>query len=545
MIVVRGTDSGSEGKTDVAGHRAVRILPALLLFLLSLAVFASTPAAADKGGRVLRVGTYKGIKGKFKSIQAAVNKARPGDWILVGPGDYHESYDQVTGPASEDGPPPAGVLITKKGLHLRGMSRKKVIVDGTLPHKGKHCSSDPAVQDFGVNTPDGPQGRNGIVVFKANHTRIDNLTVCNFLVGSSGQGNEIWWNGGDGSGQIGMGPFKGSYLSATSTYYGGDSTAAGYGIFTSNSRGSGKLFQTYASNFSDSGYYIGACQSCNQVLDHAWSEYSALGYSGTNSGGWLVVKNSEFDNNQDGFDTNSQNNDDAPSPQNGACPGNATSSITHTGSCWVFMHNYVHDNNNPDVPRVGAAGAGPVGTGMSIAGGRNNTIMKNKFVHNGSWGLMIFPFPDTDTPPPVAHCEGGIETGGPFGCLYDDWGNAAKNNTFKGNGFFGNPTNGDIGQITFTDGNPINCFSGNSLPDGTSPANLQSTNPTCGPTAPANPNLDLVTQLECNSMLFGTPCGPNDHYPRRQGVVMHKLPNKKLKNMPHPCKGVPRNPWCR
>ena len=238
-----------------------------------------------------------------------------------------------------------------------------------------------------------PQGRNGIVVFKANHTRIDNLTVCNFLVGSSGQGNEIWWNGGDGSGQIGMGPFKGSYLSATSTYYGDDETAAGYGIFTSNSRGSGKLFQTYASNFSDSGYYIGACQSCNQVLDHAWSEYSALGYSGTNSGGWLVVKNSEFDNNQDGFDTNSQNNDDAPSPQNGACPGNATSSITHTGSCWVFMHNYVHDNNNPDVPRVGAAGAGPVGTGMSIAGGRNNTIMKNKFVHNGSWGLMHLSLP--------------------------------------------------------------------------------------------------------------------------------------------------------
>ena len=394
VIAVRGTDSGTEGKTDMAQHRALRRLPALLLLSLSLAVLASTPAAAQKGGRVLRVGNYKGIKGKFKSIQAAVNKARPGDWILVGPGDYHESYDRVTGAASEDGPPPAGVLITKKGLHLRGMSRKKVIVDGTLPHKGKHCSSDPAVQNFGVNGPDGtPQGRNGIVVFKANHTRIDNLTVCNFLVGSSGQGNEIWWNGGDGSGQIGMGPFKGSYLSATSTYYGGDETAAGYGIFTSNSNGSGKLFQTYASNFSDSGYYIGACQSCNQVLDHAWSEYSALGYSGTNSGGWLVVKNSEFDNNQDGFDTNSQNNDDAPSPQNGACPGNATSSITHTGSCWVFMHNYVHDNNNPDVPRVGEAGAGPVGTGMSIAGGRNNTIMKNKFVHNGSWGLISFPSP--------------------------------------------------------------------------------------------------------------------------------------------------------
>ena len=47
---------------------------------------------------MLRVGTYKGVKGKFKSIQAAVNKARPGDWILVGPGDYHER-NQTASPA--------------------------------------------------------------------------------------------------------------------------------------------------------------------------------------------------------------------------------------------------------------------------------------------------------------------------------------------------------------------------------------------------------------------------------------------------------------
>ena len=34
------------------------------------------------------MGTYKGIAGQYKSIQAAVNAAKPGDWILVGPGDY-------------------------------------------------------------------------------------------------------------------------------------------------------------------------------------------------------------------------------------------------------------------------------------------------------------------------------------------------------------------------------------------------------------------------------------------------------------------------
>ncbi len=32
--------------------------------------------------------------------------------------------------------------------------------------------------------------------------------------------------------------------------------------------------------------YVGAClQQCDITIDHAWMEYNALGYSGTNSGG--------------------------------------------------------------------------------------------------------------------------------------------------------------------------------------------------------------------------------------------------------------------
>src|SRR5581483_9439231 len=118
-------------------------------------------------------------------------------------------------------------------------------------------------------------------------------------------------------------------------------------------------------------------------VKYAWAEYSALGYSGSNSGGKLIVENSQFDRNQDGFDTNSQNGDD-PSPQNGACPNNGTSPITHTHSCWVFMHNNVHDNNNWQTPSAGSAAAGPVGTGMSVSGGRNDTIMDNVFANNGA-----------------------------------------------------------------------------------------------------------------------------------------------------------------
>ena len=202
-----------------------------------------------------------------------------------------------------------------------------------------------------------------------------------------------------------------------------------------------------------------------------------------------MVKNSEFDNNKDGFDTNSQNNDDWPSPQNGHCAKKGkVSPITHTESCWAFIHNYVHDNNNPNVPAAGAAALGPVGTGMTITGGRFDTIMDNRIVHNGAWGVLFIPYPDNETPPPGQHCQGGSPTLFPgFSCTYDDWANQLFDNKFSKNGFFGNPTNSDFGEITLSNGNPINCYQGNQAPDGSSPPTLQQTNGKCGQTGHRRP----------------------------------------------------------
>ena len=53
-------------------------------------VVVAALGASAASAKVLRVGTFKGIAGTFTSIQAAVDKAKPGDWILVGPGDYKE-----------------------------------------------------------------------------------------------------------------------------------------------------------------------------------------------------------------------------------------------------------------------------------------------------------------------------------------------------------------------------------------------------------------------------------------------------------------------
>jgi hypothetical protein len=513
------------------------LLGAVLLLVPAL------PAPNSASARVLRVGSFHGIPGQYKKVQAAVDAAKPGDWVLVAPGDYHERGDRVHPPGEV---PPAGVLITKPHIHLRGMNRNGVTVDGTKPGSSR-CSRKQSAQDFGVTENGSKVGRNGVVAYKASGVSIENLTVCNFLAGDGENGNEIWWNGGDGSGLIGMAKFKGAYLNATSTFYNGDeSVSAEYGIFTSNARGPGSWTQTYTSNFNDSGYYEGACrQECNLTMRKGWAQYSALGYSGTNSGGKLIVKESEFDHNRDGFDTNSQNNDDAPSPQDGSCPGGATSPITHSVSCWVFMDNYVHDNNNPNVPGAGVAGSAPVGTGISISGGRFDTVMGNRIVHNGAWGVLLVPFPDTDTPPPVAHCDGGVETGSlGFGCLYDDWGNQIFENKFSKNGFFGNPTNGDIGQITFFGGNPVNCLRRNKLPDGVSPESLLAN--TCGSIGSGEINQPLLEQVECNTQILSTkPCPPGSEYPRRTTVKMHALPKaKKLPTMPNPCSSVPANPWC-
>jgi len=515
-----------------------------MLLGAAILVIAALPApnSAAAQPRVLRVGDYHGLRGKFRTVQAAVDAARPGDWILIGPGDYHERGDRVHAPGAV---PPAGVLITKPRLHLRGLDRNTVVIDGTKPGSAR-CSRKAAAQDLGVAENGSRIGRNGVVAYKASGVSIENLTVCNFLAGGGENGNEIWWNGGDGSGRIGMGAFRGAYLNATSTFYDGEETASTYGIFTSNARGPGLWSQSYASNFNDAGFYEGACrQECNLTMRRSWAQYSALGYSGTNSGGKLIVKESEFDHNRDGFDTNSQNNDDAPSPQDGSCPNGGRSPITHSTSCWVFMDNYVHDNNNPDVPGAGVAGSSPVGTGVSISGGRFDTLLDNRIVHNGAWGLLLVPFPATETPPPVAHCQGGTETGSlGFGCLYDDWGNQVFGNKFSKNGFFGNPTNGDIGQITFFGGNPVNCLKSNKLPDGVSPEALR--DHTCGTIGSGEINQPLLEQAECDTQILSSkPCPPGSEYPRRTKVKMHSLPSpKKLRTMPDPCAGVPSNPWC-
>ena len=479
----------------------MRYAIALLAATVALAAVVAASAPA-KSPRVLRVGK----NGDYKTIQKAVNAAKSGDWILIARGDYKEA-----------------VRITTDNIHLRGMSRTGVIVDGTKA--GPPCSSRKQDQVFNR----GDRG-NGIEVWKANGVSIENLTVCNFF----GEGNQIWWNGGDGSGKIGMSTYHGAFLSTTATYFNPKKPQATYGIFAVNAKGPGDITDSYGSNMNDAAFYIGACHPCRVTLDRVHGEYNTLGYSGTNSSG-VTIQNSEFNDNFTGIATNSQNNDDAPSPQLGS----------------TFRANNVHDNNNPNVPSE-PEGLRAIGVGIVVAGGRNNKILENRVVHNGAWGVVLAPFPDDGKPPKVAHCEGGDNIDNIFSgkgkiCFFDVFNNEVAGNTFARNGFFGNPYNGDLAEVS-NQNDLGNCWHDNvnstGAPVTSQPTDLQTAHAQCGVPNQGDGILSpLADQLICDTGLL-RPCPADDthKYPRTKTVRVHKLP--KLRGMKDPCKGVPANPWC-
>jgi hypothetical protein len=504
--------------------------------------------------RVRLVGSYNGNAGQYGSLQEAVDAAHPGDWILIGPGDYKQTGSRTATGAMGDDRAGADVLITTPNLHIRGMDRNAVMIDGTKPGSPR-CSSQEADQTFGPAEGGGYLGNNGVVVYKASGVHLQNFSTCNFLGDKSG-GDSIWFDGGGASGKQEIGSWLGSYLSATSTYWGGvEKPSTKYGLYASNTYGKGSFEETYANNMSDSGYYFGACPDCNSTINHGHAENNDLGYSGSNSGGHLTIKNSEFNNNEEGVATQSQNNDDAPSPQDGGCPNGeanprAPAGAQRTNVCWVMSHSKVLNNDNGATPTSGGA-PGLVGTGMTIAGGRHDLVIDNTFSGNSAWGIALLPYPATEKPPPqiTEPCKGGVGTGSgeTYVCYFDDYSSEIAGNKFAHNGSFGNPTNGDIGEVSNPESDG-NCWHGNTEQGGGEPTSyplaIQTTHGTCGAPNSGEPVTSVLSaQATCDSQLVA-PCppAPGEEYPRSSEVKLTVLPPQQT--MRNPCVGVPANAWC-
>jgi hypothetical protein len=483
-------------------------MAAIVLVITAFGAFASAAAANGGGGEggevnIVRQGAapakYPANTHYYKTIQAAVNASKAGAYVLIEPGTYDEE-----------------VKVTQSGIWIRGMNRNTVIIDGQ--HKVG----------------------NGIEVHKASNVWVENLTVRNFEFGSGctveSCGNDIWWNGGAGSGKIGAHGWYGSYLTAYDT-----GLTGGYGIFTNNET-EGSWDNIYASGFADSGMYLGACQECNARITGATMENNALGYSGSNSGGKLAIEGSIFRRNLVGVAPNSENPGDGPPPQDGECnrpeiPSTPTPLITSTNipRCTVIRYNVFVSNNNLTVPVNGSTGVAPYGAGVELPGDYADLVEQNIFFNNPTNGVLAFEYPNPFTP------ENGF-----LGTIFFQLaGNRISNNLFYHNGSRGGPFTGDVtmaGGFSEVFGYPEshsvnNCVSGNFMPDATFPAKIEKTwgcqnktTPSPGGGLPAVEYL-VALQLEADAIREAVP------------PVGQPVPPPQP-TMHDPCSGVPKNPLC-
>jgi plastocyanin len=243
------------------------------------------------------------------SIQAGVNAASPGDLVLVAPGTYKEA-----------------VLVRTPYITIRGEDRNTVILDGEETRA------------------------NWIHVVEADGVVVENMTAHGYQL------NGFYWSGVDG--------YRGSYLTA---YGNGD-----YGIYAFDSVW-GRFEHSYAAGHPDSGFYIGQCYPCHAVIDDVISVHNALGYSGTNAGGDLVIANSEWTDNLAGIAPNTLDSERL-APQREA----------------TIAGNWIHDNNATDAPTKRLEWPA-YGIGVVLGGGRNNVVEGNLVQDHNTHGVAVLP----------------------------------------------------------------------------------------------------------------------------------------------------------
>lgn len=438
-------------------------------------------AAASASARVLIVNQRHVSYPHYTTIQAAVKAAHPGDWILIAPGVY-------VGP----------VTIHTPRLHLRGMNRNKVILDG------RHRVG------------------NGITIFSSG-VWVENLTVRNFdrrTRDDSANGNEVWWEGGgEHSRKVGLHGWWGQYLTTYDT-----GLLGGYGLFASHSV-DGYFKHVYASGFNDSGVYIGACRDCQALVQDALVERNALGWSSTNAGGHLVVEDSTFRNNGVGIAPDSERSADLPPPQDGACNAGANRSATPTfpstqiQHCTIFRNDVIANNGNLHTPANKTLLGAPWGAGVMLPGDYGDLIENDTIRGNPTFGVLIFEQPD-----PFPPTSKSID--------FQAAGNQVSNNQFENNGT--QPGGADIGLeggVYGTRSSVNNCFSGNTFTTSI-PAGIEGT---WGCQNTTTPNAGSGLLLELLKLLT-------------QSGARHSRPQpapRPQPTMPRPCRGVPRNALCR
>ena len=191
---------------------------------------------------------------------------------------------------------------------------------------------------------------NGINVAAADGVAVENLTVRNTTV------NGLFFTGLTG--------YRASYVTATNNGV--------YGIYSFDAQ-DGLFEHDYASGSPDAGFYIGQCRPCSAVIRDVVAEWNGLGYSGTNASGDLYIVDSEWRDNVGGIVPNTLDTELKPPVED----------VTIIG-------NLVHDNDNPEAPALSGAW-GSFGAGITVAGGNDSLVARNRVVNHARTGIFITP----------------------------------------------------------------------------------------------------------------------------------------------------------
>ena len=299
----------------MGGRQWGRVVAAVLVVgaIGALAGGASATTVPVDEDTALDAVIVREVPGEYDTIQAAVTAAAPGDLVLISPGTYAEAVD-----------------VTTDNLTIRGLDRDGVVLDG------------------------GFELQNGIRVLGADGVAVENMTAQNYTV------NGFFWTGVEG--------YRASYLTALRN---GD-----YGIYAFDAV-RGQIEHSYTSGSPDAGVYIGQCYPCDAVIDDVVSEHNGLGYSGTNSGGNLLIVNSTFRNNRAGI-----------------VPNSGSYELCYPERETTIVGNIVHGNQQPDTSAIPVA-LTAMGNGILIAGGVGNLVERNLVYDHDLYGIALAPFDET------------------------------------------------------------------------------------------------------------------------------------------------------
>ncbi|WP_255196841.1 right-handed parallel beta-helix repeat-containing protein [Halorarius litoreus] len=277
----------------------------------------------------LGVATSAGCSASFGSPNSSTAKGRRDYDVVRVPDDYGTIQAGVDTATRGDlvlvasGIYPEEVTVSTPDVTVRGLDRNGVVLDGGFERRTA----------FDV-TADG--------------VALENMTARFY------RRNGFHWAGVEG--------FRGSFLTAYTNGY--------YGIYAYDSR-DGRFEHSYASGHPDAGFYLGRNRPYDAVITDVVAEHNAIGYSGTSTGGSLVVRDSVWRYNKVGVFPNTL--DTLDPPQRGS----------------RILNNQIYGNNDPDAPAL--PNYPLIGMGVLLWGGSDNVVAANRIRDHDNFGIVAHP----------------------------------------------------------------------------------------------------------------------------------------------------------